>query len=163
MEQEFWKWVIGYEHNYKVSNLGRVKSMNFRGNTKTEHILKQSYHNLGYLQLELCKGGISKKFKTHVLVANAFLGKDDSLVVDHKNGKKDDNRLKNLRRLTHRENVTDANVNRHKTSKYAGVCYDKEYKKWRAKISIKGIISQSKRFLIEEDARDWYLKKLKTI
>jgi hypothetical protein len=68
----------------------------------------------------------------HLVIAKTPGG----LVTDHINGNGLDNRKENLRFVTHRENCQ----NRHtkKSSKYAGVDWKKNAKKWRAQIRVDG-------------------------
>ena len=72
MEEEIWKPIKDYEGLYEVSNLGRVKSLNYRGTGK-EKILKNSECNNGYLLIGLVKNGKLKTFYVHRLVAEAFI------------------------------------------------------------------------------------------
>ena len=51
MEKEIWKTIKNYEGLYEVSNLGRVKSLNYR-RTGKEKILIVSNHNSGYKELQ---------------------------------------------------------------------------------------------------------------
>lgn len=111
---EEWKGVVDFEDTYKVSNLGRVKSMsrrvlNGKGfiSTKTK-ILKQFLCPDGYLFLTVQAKKVIKKQKVHKLVAMAFLnhvpcGYD--IIVDHKNNNPLDNRLENLQLISQLENV----------------------------------------------------------
>lgn len=68
---EKWKPVEGYE-NYEVSNLGRIKSLNYH-RTGIEKILKPGKTKKGYLFVSLYKDGKPKYLKVHRLVAIAFL------------------------------------------------------------------------------------------
>ena len=104
LEGEIWKNVDGYEGRYRVSNLGRVKSL--IGNAK---ILKSSY-NRGYVSVLLSNRKISKRARIHRLVAICFLPEptNDRVFVNHLNGIKDDNRVENLEWCTHLENVSHA-------------------------------------------------------
>lgn len=124
---EIWKPIWGYGGRYMVSNMGRVMSMRERKfHTKdgcvtkqVRYILRSVTFNLSpaavkrrktslrsYSMVTLCKGGVSKNFYVHRLVADAFLGvKPKGLVTDHINGDKYDNRLCNLRYVTTRQNV----------------------------------------------------------
>ena len=93
---EIWKDVVGYEGKYQVSNLGRVKSLNYRG-TGQERILKQMFNTSGYLQVGLYKDGKSKLHMTHKLVAEAFIENPDSKSrISHINTLRADNRVENL-------------------------------------------------------------------
>lgn len=101
---EVWKKAKNYS-NYEVSNLGRLKTYNWKGSGK-ERILKPALDKSGYLRTVL-KGddGISKTIKVHRIVLNTFIPTDDFLEVNHKNGIKNDNRLDNLEWCTRRENI----------------------------------------------------------
>lgn len=93
---EIWKDIKSYEGLYKVSNLGRVKSLNY-GRTGKEQILSLVLQNSGYLQVGLCKNGKVKKFKVHRLVAQAFIDNSDNLPqVNHIDQNKLNNQAINL-------------------------------------------------------------------
>ena len=57
--EEIWKPVKDYEGLYEVSNMGRVKSLNYR-RTGKEKVLKGKLNNSGYLKVTLCKEGKAK-------------------------------------------------------------------------------------------------------
>ena len=102
---EEWRDVEGYEGLYMVSSLGMVKSLNYK-RTGVEEILKQSKQKCGYLCVTLCKNHKHKKFLVHRLVACAFIDNPENKpCIDHINTIKDDNRLENLRWVTHKENM----------------------------------------------------------
>lgn len=91
-----------------VSNLGRIKSLNFR-RTKVEKILKSINHSVGYNSISLSKDGKLTPFLIHRLVATAFLNNYENLTdVNHINGNKKDNRVENLEWLNHSENLKHA-------------------------------------------------------
>lgn len=95
---EVWKDVVGYEGLYQVSNLGRVKSLNYRKNGN-EAILKlrvaHKRHN--YLDVLLAKGGTTKRHKVHRLVALAFIPNPNKLPhVNHIDCDVANNRVDNL-------------------------------------------------------------------
>lgn len=88
LDGEQWRDVAGYEGLYKVSNYGRVKSF-CKGDVK---IRRPDLNNVGYLVIELYKGGKGKKFKIHRLVAEAFIPNPQNLpTVDHIFNNKFDN------------------------------------------------------------------------
>ncbi len=98
---------------YQVSNKG-----NFRSITREVTVTstrKRPYKKIingtslkpfkckstGYLQIKV----YGKKYSAHRIVAKAFCtGFCDSLVVNHKNGQRDDNRAENLEWVSHSEN-----------------------------------------------------------
>lgn len=95
-ENEIWKDIDGYEGLYQVSNLGRVKSLNYN-HTNQEKILRQIKTKGGYVIINLCKNGKSKNFLVHRLVANAFLENLNNLPqVNHIDENKENNVVSNL-------------------------------------------------------------------
>lgn len=96
MKTEIWQPVKGYEGLYEVSNLGRIKSLNYN-HTGKEKILKPANNGWGYLQIVLCRDGKVKHFKVHRLVAIAFLPNPEGLPeVNHKDENKSNNCVENL-------------------------------------------------------------------
>ena len=103
---EIWKPIEGYD-NYMVSNLGRVKSLNYR-RTGKEQLLKNKIDKDGYFYVCLCKDGKTKAYKTHRLVASAFIpNTENKPCVDHINTDITDNRVDNLRWCTQKENCNN--------------------------------------------------------
>ena len=104
MEEEIWKPIKGYEGLYEISNLGRVKSLNYR-KTGKEKILKNIERSNGYLMVNLYVKGKCKKFSVHRLVAETFIPNPEGKpCIDHINTIRNDNRVENLRWVTHEEN-----------------------------------------------------------
>lgn len=105
MKREIWKPVLGYINLYEVSNLGRVRSLNYNRTGKTK-ILKPGKNSYGYLQVQLWKDGIAKMFKVHRLVWEAFNGEiPEGMEVNHINEDKTDNRYpENLNLMSPMEN-----------------------------------------------------------
>lgn len=109
--EEIWKDIKGYEGLYQVSNCGRVKSLRNRSNHKEEIIMKQSIV-MGYSVISLCKESISKMYKIHRLVANAFIKNPNGKPqVNHKDGNKQNNNAENLEWVTAKENTIHAYKN----------------------------------------------------
>lgn len=93
--KEIWKEIKDYP-NYMVSNMGRVKSLNYH-RTDKEKILKQEIIKNGYCRVALCKEGKQKKYLVHCLVCTAFLPNPDNLPqVNHKDENKQNNCASNL-------------------------------------------------------------------
>lgn len=126
---ENWKKIEGYS-DYEVSDKGRIKSFKFG----KERILKQYKNKNGYLQIGLWKNGKMKSHSVHRLVANAFIeNPENKKCVDHVNGIKTDNKVKNLRFATYSENLYNTKSYKNSSSKYKGVCWHKRNKKWIAR------------------------------
>lgn len=85
---------------------------------------------------------------------------DSRIQVDHINGNRADNRKSNLRICTNQENSMNRNKNKNNTSGYKGVVYDKERKKWRARIQHNGKhYASPRRYDTPEEAYEWYKEK----
>jgi len=62
----------------------------------------------------------------------------DGMQIDHINGKRDDNRLSNLRVVSHRENAQNAKLHIHNKSGVTGVRWNKQRGKWHSQIQASG-------------------------
>ena len=80
---------ILYEGLYKVSNFGRILSLNYR-NTGRAELMTPWEDKKGYLIVELCKNGKTKTCKVHRLIAQTFLpNPENKPCINHKiEGKK---------------------------------------------------------------------------
>jgi hypothetical protein len=70
--KESWKDVEGFNGDYQVSNLGRIRSFKWG----RERLLKQHYRKKdGYLQIQFTRNGrgTGELYKVHRLVAEAFI------------------------------------------------------------------------------------------
>ena len=90
---EIWKTAVYdgeiYEGLYKVSNLGRILSLNYRNTGKPE-LMNPGTDTNGYLRVRLSKNKETKTCKVHRLVAETFLpNPENKPCINHKiEGKK---------------------------------------------------------------------------
>ena len=82
---------IVYEGLYKVSNLGRILSLNYR-NTGRAELMNPGKDRGGYLKVGLSKNGKTDTCKMHRLVAETFLpNPENKPQVNHKDENKTNN------------------------------------------------------------------------
>lgn len=170
---EIWKDVVGYEGYYKVSNLGRVKSLerkewcvkNNSFSIRKERIIKGGFNKNGYIGVSLSlKGSKIIRRNIHQLVAQSFLNHTPcgfNIVVNHKNHIRDDNRVDNLELVTARENTSYKRLK--KTSEFIGVHWSKKINKWKATIHFNSKSIYLGSFDSESEANNYYKNALKSI
>lgn len=168
--KEFWKDIKGYEGLYQISNFGRVKSLSriVSGKKNSERRLPEivkipGYDRKGY-QIIILRKNINKVYHIHHLVWDHFgnWGRDGrKLQVDHIDGDRLNNQIKNLQLLTNRQNITKYHKDRRELP--TGVIYEKRAKKFRARIYISGKNIHLGLFNNIEDAAKAYQRALKSL
>lgn len=149
-KEEIWKDIPNYEGYYQASSLGRVRSLDrwITYSNGQERFYKggimRGGTQAGYKFTTLKISGQGRAYKVSQLVAMAFLGHEPngySLVVDHINGDRSDDRVENLRIVTQRENSSTCFRSNEESfsSQYVGVHWNKEESKWRAQIVHNGV------------------------
>lgn len=111
--KEEWKDVVGYEGIYQVSNYGNVKSLARKiCHGKLCFISKEKSIKLclrgGYKTMCLRKNNFKKMIGVHRLVAMAFIpNPENKPFVDHIDGDRTNNAVRNLRWCTSKENMNN--------------------------------------------------------
>lgn len=120
-ENEVWKDVLGYEDQYQVSCLGRVRSKDREVPHKNGSvrripgiIRKTPIDRYGYPSIRLSKDGETKSCNVHTLVAIAFVpNPKGNPQVNHIDEVKTNNHYKNLEWVTIQENsIHGTRINR---------------------------------------------------
>lgn len=95
---EQWKDIRGYQGLYQVSNLGRVRTLNYRQKTGVIRVMSLLKMKEGHLQAVLCKKGCKEQRPlVHRLVFEAFYRRlQPNEVVHHLSGVKNQNISTNL-------------------------------------------------------------------
>lgn len=119
-DTEIWKAIPGWEGLYEVSDLGRVRSLDRTVSAMTRwgkptfrrfsgRVLRQTDNGVGYLVVHCAVGGGRETKLVHRLVAEAFLDREDSKdFVNHRDGRKHNNTVRNLEWCTRSENMQHA-------------------------------------------------------
>lgn len=80
-----------------------------------------------------------RSYKAHRVIWLLSNGEWPTGQVDHINGARDDNRIINLRDVTHHENQQNQRrPHKNNKGKFIGVSWDKVAQKWRAQIRVNG-------------------------
>ena len=114
MRKEEWIPVVGYEGLYMVSNLGRVKSLNYKrtGKEKILTPVTNKKDKQGYYRVPLSKNGEKKNVLVHILVAEAFIPNPLNLPeVNHIDENTLNNNVDNLEWCTKKENANHGTRN----------------------------------------------------
>lgn len=102
---EEWRDIVGYEGRYQVSNLGRVRSLNYMRTGRIQ-VLRPKISKYGYSEIGLLKYGIMKHYKVARLVALSFIpNPEDKPCIDHIDTIRNNDRMSNLRWVTNSENM----------------------------------------------------------
>lgn len=109
MMTEVWAPIEGFEEAYEVSSLGRVRSA--RRYRVSGRILRPSAAGNGYRKVALRAGEKRATRYVHHLVLEAFVGpRPTGTEACHRNGRRDENDLANLRWDTRSGNHADKHV-----------------------------------------------------
>ena len=111
----------------------------------------------GYCQCDITIDGVKRNLSQHRLVYYAnnqdwnIWDTSQDNQIDHINGKRDDNSIENLRRVTSQQNNFNRNAK--------GYCWHNTANKWQAEIMLDGKKIHIGLFVNEEDARNAYINK----
>jgi len=109
--EEIWKDIQGSCGLYKVSNLGNVKSLHYRGSNK-EKVLTPKKNNSGRLWVEVFVDGKRKAMLIHRLVALTFIPNPNNYKeINHIDENPLNNNVGNLEWCSHKQNVQCFNLN----------------------------------------------------
>lgn len=142
---EKWSPVPDYEKRYMVSNFGRVKSLckKVSGSCPRfmdERIMRQSIvgrPGRQYLKISFYENKTEKRFLVHRLVCGVFNTNFKNLPqVNHKDKNTFNNCSYNLEWASEIENACHCSLSKECSSKYPGIDFLKNIKKWRARIQI---------------------------
>ena len=117
-------------------------------------------NNHGYLNVGLKLKGLRKAIKTHHVVWFFEYNEWPTSQLDHIDGNKVNNYHTNLRQVTNRENSQAYHKSRKTCSKYTGVYWVRNRRKWGSQIQINTRLSFLGRFDCELEAARAYDKAL---
>ena len=116
MSREIWKDIKDYEGLYQVSSNGIIKSLprtiikrNGQHQKRQGKILSPSLDRYGYPKVVLHKNNIKKNESIHKLVGVSFLNKKETQnQINHLDGNKLNNNIKNLEWVSAKDNTQHA-------------------------------------------------------
>lgn len=116
-----WKKIKSTNNRYEANKLGQIRMCvtnvrnNINGGTRKVggKVLSPKTKSNGYKEVNLSiSPGVTKSFYVHRLVAECFIGDiPKGLSVNHINGDKSDNNVKNLEIVTYSQNMIHAYLN----------------------------------------------------
>lgn len=126
------------------------KKLEGRG-ARTDRVGKPAgaVNNTGYVAIQL--GG--RKFLAHRMAWLITFGEWPVAEIDHLNGVRTDNRICNLREVCHRVNAENQRLKDGRL----GVDFYKSQRKWRARITVRGVCSTLGYFETRSEAQQVYL------
>jgi len=100
-----WKRIPNYR-GYLASSEGEILTFNWKGSGQ-RRVMKPALDNCGYMRTMLKRNdGITHTIKVHRIIASAFIPNPENLPqVNHLNGIRNDNRVKNLEWCTASQNA----------------------------------------------------------
>lgn len=119
---ESWRKIPGFPERFEVNAQGAVRTLDhtyFRAGPtgapiavrRVGRVLKPTHSGEGYRTVNLGSAGVCKNVLVHRLVALAFLGPEpEGHEVNHKNGVRHDNCVKNLEWVTRSQNVAHSHL-----------------------------------------------------
>ena len=148
-----WREIFNYDPETgvlrnKVTRSSRAKAGGVAGNLHPE----------GYMRV----GFLGKQYMAHRVIWEMHNGSiPDGMQIDHINGVRDDNRIANLRVVTHQENGRNQKMKADNTTGYPGVFWNKARGKYQAQIVVNGKNKHLGVFHTAERAYQAYLKACK--
>lgn len=114
-----YKYVIGYEDEYEISNTGIIRSKDRlcidslgRKRFRKGKELRPDIAQNGYYRVTLCRGGRKNQQYLHRLIAIHFISNPENKPqINHKDGDKLNNSVDNLEWVTAKENTVHAYKN----------------------------------------------------
>ena len=117
---------------------------------------------IGYRVIRLSINGQSKLLRANRIawyMTHGYIPK----LIDHKNGIRDDDKIKNLRECNHQQNSRNMKSHKDSSSEFKGVSWEKLNQKWAAGIYINGKHKNLGRFENEADAAQAYNEAAKEL
>lgn len=127
LTQEYLKSVLSYDPGSGKFTWLKTKTNAIKVGDKAGHL-----HLFGYLIIRINYNA----YRAHRLAWLYHYGEWPVGVLDHRNGKRDDNRINNLRECTKSQNKSNSAKCPNNTSGNTGVVWESDRKKWRAQIQL---------------------------
>lgn len=150
---------IDWDYLYSIldydENTGIFTNKVFRGGSASIGTIAGYLDNSGYVRVRI-KG---KLVQAHRLAWFYVHAKWPTELIDHIDGAKNNNSIKNLREATESQNKYNSTIRKDNTTGYKGVSFDKSKGKFVAYIQINGKPKRLGCFSTAEEAGSIYLKE----
>ena len=158
---ETWKYIIGSNEKYKISNKGNIISYS---KCKLGVKLSGTLRKEGYIVVLLTMDGKLQSTRINRLVASHFIENPNNYnIVDHIDGNRCNNRVENLRWVSANQNSINSQVSSLNTSGIKGVSFiNGKNKPWRASWVQNGKYTH-RHFTTQDEASNYRLKMIDEI
>ncbi len=137
---------------FRINN-GKLERIDLRRTDgKWKVVDNKKNHHTGYCIIQFNRTKIS--YHAVIWILSTLHDIPQGKEIDHINGNRIDNRIKNLRLVTNRQN--QQNRKRHREGKLVGCYFDKSTGKYEAQIEIGGKMIYLGRYKTEQEAHEAY-------
>jgi hypothetical protein len=120
---------------FKIENGKLINKIN-RGSHSKKDMLAGWIDETGYQKVRLN----GSKYQAHRIIWKMAYNEEPKGFVDHIDGDRSNNNLKNLRVVDHKENSKNRGKSKNNTSGFTGVSWNKKLEKWVVNIKINGVL-----------------------
>lgn len=151
LKDVIWMDVLGFEGKYQANNLGEVRSIMVKTKKRMKIMKQQSWK--GYKKIVLRKDGKRHFYQVQHIIWEAFNGPiPPGMEIDHIDGDRSNNRLENLRAVSHLTNLLNP-----VTLSKRKILTDEERKERKREAARRHYQNHKKK--CQENHRRWYSKK----
>lgn len=128
IDAERMRHLFRYEDGQLICRVSR------KGGTRVGDVAGSLHKPTGYLRVRVD----GQEYKVSRIIYAMHYGDPGSLLIDHIDQDKTNNRIENMRVVTNKENRRNLTKNTGNTSGYTGVVWHKSSQKWNAQIRVNG-------------------------
>lgn len=141
-----------YSYHPESGAVSRAPGSLRKSEKRIGHVTKNGYMTIRVTDID----GTSRRFMAHRIAWALYYGKWPNIHIDHINGNRSDNRISNLRLATNSQNSMNCSRHSNSMTGIKGVTWDKQRKKWMARLNKGGRFINLGRFATSDEAKMAY-------